>query len=211
MSQIDQHDARPKLARSWSTSSLCSMSALTIICLALFAALAFIAPPVEAKSKQVDGKLESKLDEYHSTIKCMLNIAEETLPELNDFITCCGFWALHDFIIHRVDDECDAHNLQQVKHLAGLMVPHVRDQCIGYEHGSFTCRLLVIMPITFAILFIAFLVGICVCACVSFHKWMAVRRKYRKVVNYDVANNTVIPLNNKNNLTIHKSKLESDP
>lgn len=75
-----------------------------------------------------------------------------------------------------------------MKHLAGAVVPHVRDQCIGYEHGSFTCRLLVIMPITFAVLFIALIIGINICACVSFYKWIAVRRKYRRVVNLNTAN-----------------------
>lgn len=110
------------------------------------------------------------------------------ISELNDFMTCCGFWAMHDFIIHKVDDECDPENLQQVKHLAGLMVPQVRNHCRGYEHGSFTCRMLVIMPITFVLIFIILILSVCVCSCVSFYKWTAVRRKYNRVVNIHTAN-----------------------
>lgn len=139
------------------------------------------------EAKLPDGKIATKLEEYHSTIKCMANIAEHTLPELNTFMTCCGFWALHDFLLHQVETSCTAHNLDQVKHLNGLVVPHIRDNCLGYEHGSFTCRMLVIMPITLAILFVLLILSICVCSCVSFYKWIRVRRKYRRVMNLRVA------------------------
>lgn len=105
--------------------------------------------------------------------------------ELDDFMTCCTFWALHDWILHKVDAECEADNLSQVKHISGLMVPHVRDHCIGYEHGSFTCRMLIITPIVFIALFVLIILSICVCANVSFYKWIRVRRKYQRVLNQD--------------------------
>lgn len=97
-------------------------------------------------------------------------------------------------ILHQVEDNCQPANLEQVKHINGLLVPHVRDNCLGYEHGSFTCRMLVIMPITFAILFVLLIVSVCVCSCVSFYKWIRVRRKYRYVKNLSLANETGKPM-----------------
>lgn len=49
------------------------VACIFLVCLASTTSL------VEAKT-QKDGKFAQKLDEYHSTLKCMLNIAEETLP-----------------------------------------------------------------------------------------------------------------------------------
>lgn len=115
---------------------------------------------------------------------------------------------MHDFIIHKVDDECDPENLAQVKHMAGLAVPMVRDHCLGYEHGSFSCRMLVIMPVTFAILVILIILGVCVCSCVSFYKWIAVRRKYLRVVNLNTAHALTM---GKNNLNKGKGKFTDEP
>lgn len=46
---------------------------------------------VEAKN-QKDGKFAKTLDEYHSTIKCMLNIAEETLPGIYLICSSSDLW-----------------------------------------------------------------------------------------------------------------------
>lgn len=115
---------------------------------------------------------------------------------------------MHDFIIHKVDDECDPENLAQVKHIAGLAVPKVRDHCLGYEHGSFSCRMLVIMPVTFAVLVILIILSVCVCSCVSFYKWIGVRRKYLRVVNLNTAHALAM---NKNNLNKGKGKFTDEP
>ena len=105
------------------------------------------------------------------------------IPELDDYVGCCGFWAIHDFLIHKVEKECNQTNLDQVKHMSGLMAPRAREHCAAYPQGSFTCRLLIIMPVTFAVLFVIFFVAINVCACVMFCKWRNARRKYRKASN----------------------------
>lgn len=119
---------------------------------------------------------------------------------------CCGFWAIQNLVIHKVEDECDEHNLQQVKHVAGLVNPHMEKHCIAYENGSFACRMLVIMPIAFILIFVLTIIAVCVCSCVSFYKWGAVRRKYQKAVNYRIANE----LQTKNNLAKAKF-LNEDP
>lgn len=177
-------------------------------CAALIVAILGFASSLTEAKNQKDGKFAQKLDEYSSTLKCMLNIAEETLPELDDFMLCCGFWAIHDFIIHKVDDECEPENLVQVKHMAGLAVPKMREHCREYEHGSFTCRLLVIMPVAFVIIFILLILGVCVCSCVSFYKWTAVRRKYLRVVNLNTGH---AALTLKNNLSKGTGKYADEP
>lgn len=93
---------------------------------------------------------------------------------------CCGFWALHDFLLHKVEKECNQTNLDQVKGMSALVAPRVREHCAAYPQGSFTCRLLIIMPVTFAVLFVIFFVAINVCACVMFCKWRNARTKYQK-------------------------------
>ena len=70
----------------WRPATLGPATAFTIICIFLLASLASITTLVEAKN-QKDGKFAKTLDEYHSTIKCMLNIAEETLPGMS-----CNNW-----------------------------------------------------------------------------------------------------------------------
>lgn len=50
-------------------------SIFIIISLFLLLALSSI-----TEAKQKDGKFATILDEYHSTIKCVINIAEETIP-----------------------------------------------------------------------------------------------------------------------------------
>lgn len=47
--------------------------------------------------------------------------------------------------------------------------------------------MLVIMPITLSILVILLITSVCVCSCVSFYKWIRVRRKYRRVINMNMA------------------------
>ncbi|KPM09786.1 hypothetical protein QR98_0083310 [Sarcoptes scabiei] len=142
--------------------------------------------------KQIDGKISKTLQEYHSTIKCVINIAEETLPELNDYIACCGFWTLHDWLLTKVNEECDNEVLDKMHHLSALISPHMQDQCISYEQGSFTCRLLVIMPITILVLIFLILIAFCICANVSLIKWIYVRRKYQRIINLQLEPKTQI-------------------
>lgn len=52
------------------------------LCVALIVGILGFASLTDAKS-QKDGKFAQKLDEYSSTLKCMLNIAEETLPGIH--------------------------------------------------------------------------------------------------------------------------------
>ncbi len=54
-------------------------------CAALIVAILGFASSLTEAKNQKDGKFAQKLDEYSSTLKCMLNIAEETLPG--------NFWA----------------------------------------------------------------------------------------------------------------------
>ena len=56
-------------------------------CLSLLLLLTNFGLTMVEANKQKDGKIAQKLDEYHSTIKCVINIAEETLPGNN--IECC--------------------------------------------------------------------------------------------------------------------------
>lgn len=105
------------------------------------------------------------------------------LPELDTFVACCGFWTLHDFLIQKVEDECDETNLEQVHHLSGMVSPVIREQCSDYKQGSFACRMLVIMPIVIICLVVLLILAVCVCAHVTLYKWVRVRRKYRRVVN----------------------------
>lgn len=49
-------------------------------CAALIVAILGLAFSLVEAKNQKDGKFAQKLDEYSSTLKCMLNIAEETLP-----------------------------------------------------------------------------------------------------------------------------------
>lgn len=106
-----------------------------------------------------------------------------SIQELDDFVACCGFWAINDWLQNKVSEECEEDNVKQVKHLSGLVEPKVRSHCTAYERGSFTCRMLVIMPLVMIILIILTSISLCICAHVSFYKWIQVRRKYRRVVN----------------------------
>lgn len=64
--------------KPWRPITVRTLTTLSVVCIFLVT-FTLITTPVEAK-KQQDGKIAQKLDEYHSTIKCVLNIAEETLP-----------------------------------------------------------------------------------------------------------------------------------
>ncbi|OTF71976.1 hypothetical protein BLA29_000476 [Euroglyphus maynei] len=149
------------------------------------------------EAKQKDGKFATILEDYHSTIKCVINIAEETIPELDDYVACCGFWAINDWLQHKVSEECEEENVKQVQHLSGLIEPQIRPHCKAYERGSFTCRMLIIMPIAMVVLFILFVISFCVCAHVSLYKWIQVRRKYRRVVNLGLQSDEPFMMNKK--------------
>ena len=103
--------------------------------------------------------------------------------ELDDYVACCGFWAINDWLQNKVSEECEEDNVKQVQHISGLVEPQIRQHCTAYERGSFTCRMLVIMPLVMIILIILTSISLCICAHVSFYKWIQVRRKYRRVVN----------------------------
>lgn len=90
---------------------------------------------------------------------------------------------MHDWLIKKIDEECEPENLDKVRNLSGLVSPHIRDHCGSYQSGTFSCRMLVIMPITLCVLFIIFLLVLFICANVSLVKWIRVRRKYRRVMN----------------------------
>ena len=97
---------------------------------------------------------------------------------------CCGFWNVHDWLIAKVDEECEDDNSKQLQHISGLVSPMVRQHCTDYKQGSVMCRMLVIVPIIIISLSLLSIIGVCVCAHVSLYKWMHIRKKYQNYKQY---------------------------
>lgn len=136
-----------------------------------------------------DGNIAKMFDEYYSTIKCMANIMEDLMPEADSLMMCCGAWIMHDWMGSMVMDNCYEHNYHQINNMTRPFILQMETNCQSYPRDSFSCKLMIVTPITLLVILILLILSLCICAVVTCLRLRRYQRyhEYHKSQGFDSA------------------------